>query len=73
MKVYLATYCPDIIDSAYGTISVHYSPETAQKVIDEHRAKLKVQFDKDYAIDNAWGMVFAEYEDWKVIEYEILE
>lgn len=37
IKVYLAEYCPDIMESEFRVISVHYTLEGAKKAIREHK------------------------------------
>lgn len=40
MKVYEALYCPSTCESAYTTISLHFSKEGAEKAILEHQQQI---------------------------------
>lgn len=74
-KVYAFMYCGCIYESAYATISLHRTPEGAQKAMEFHKNELKKEFDEMYSEEELieFGFKFGENEAWCVKPIEILE
>ena len=71
MKVYLAQYNNCIFESSFATLSIHFSKEGAEKVVQEHKDKEYKKWesmDDDYKEDCEFGWD----EEWDVKEIEVL-
>lgn len=78
MKVYAAEYCSCVHESAFSTISLHQSQETAQAAVDAHRASERERWVESAADDpnhaarfpwtdeRGWG-----FEAWAVREMDV--
>lgn len=71
-KVYAFLYCPCVPEESWGTISLHYSKEGAEKALEIHKQKALDEFNELYADNNECGWKFGEYEDWSVKPMKIL-
>lgn len=70
MKIYEALYNPCIHESGYVTISLHLSPEGAQKAIDDHKKEKYLKFIEIYPLNDA-PFKFGDHEGWGVSETEV--
>lgn len=76
MKVFAARFCDCTPHSAFGVLSLHQSPETAQAAIDAHRAAEKADWltwaDAEWQKTNPWTDEHgAGSQAWDVFEYEV--
>lgn len=79
-KIWQFTYCPCIHESAYVTMSLHYSKEGAEKAMVNHKEEkrkewqLLVDSDEEKGSDIGFDKIcpFGQFEYWQVNEIEIL-
>ena len=69
-KIYAFLYCPNIYESAWATMSLHYSKEGAEKAMEEHKQKELEEWNQLYDEDEV-DFKFGECEDWKVEKIKI--
>lgn len=76
--IFEALYNDCFYESSYATISIHKTREGAEKAIEEHKAAMKVEYEKEVALDVADGLgghsAFPyEWQAWDIKETELLE
>lgn len=70
--IYAFNYCPCIHESAWATISLHYSEEGAIKAMNEHKEEKREEFDDMYKEEEELSFEFGTFEDWYVGPVPIL-
>ena len=72
-KVYAFNYCDCIYESSYATVSLHRTPEGAEKAMNIHKEEKRKFFLKLYEDEDDNDIEFGEFEAWCVEPVEILE
>jgi hypothetical protein len=67
LMLYAFLYCPNVHESAWATMSLHYSKEGAEKAMEEHKQKELEEWNQLYDEDEV-DFRFGENEDWRVEE-----
>ena len=73
MKVYSFLYNPMIEESAHATISIHRTRKGAEKAMKCHKEKQYKKWRKIYPTKNEEPFRFGYFEDWCIVETEIVE
>lgn len=72
-KIYAFEYCSCIHESAFTVVSLHFTPEGAEKAMNDHKKECLDEFNKMWEDDpDKDEIVFGEHEDWRVEEYTVL-
>ena len=75
-KVYAFIFCPCVHESAWITISLHWTREGAQKALEFHKQEESDSYDIMFGNDADWtelGFKFDSYKSWDIEEVKILE
>lgn len=77
--VYQALYCPFTEESDYGTLSIHFSREGAEKALKEHKEEIKKKHDEFINWQKEEGCYnpksdnrYNKFKSWVIKEVEIL-
>lgn len=76
--IYEALYCCDIHDSSYATLSTHRTRKGAEEAIENHKQKIKAEFDEiyhnsEYPVDMTVEMKYDDNQAWTIRETELLD
>ena len=71
MKIYLAQYCSCIHESASATISVHRTPDGAQKAVEFHKEEKRKEWVELFDAEQQNRFPFGDGERWGVKEIEL--
>lgn len=71
-KVFAFEFCSDINESNFAVISLHYSKEGAENAMKTHKQKELDDFNR-IKFPTEYNITFGIHQDWRVIEYEILD
>lgn len=75
MKVWRFLYCPCIHESAWGTVSLHKTKESAENALEEHKAKklkeFRDMFEDDLEMRDCVDPL--EHEDCDIDQMEVLD
>lgn len=76
--IYEALYCCDIHDSSYATLSLHKTRKGAEETIENHKQKIKAEFDDiyhnpEYPVDMVVEMKYDDNQVWTIRETELLD
>ena len=69
--VYAFLYNSNVHESAYSTVSLHFSKEGAEKAMIEHKQKALEEFNEVYK-ENPFNFKFGVDESWIIHTIEIL-
>lgn len=72
MKIFEALYNPMVWESSYGTLSVHFSKEGAEKAIEFHKMEELEKWKRSYPKKEDEPFDFGKFEKWDINEIEIL-
>lgn len=72
MIIYIAEYNPMIHESGYVTLSLHQTYEGAKKAINQHKEKIKKEWNETYK-DDEEPFSFDQFKDWSITEKTVFD
>lgn len=77
MKIYEALYCSCIHESSFATLSLHRTRAGAEKAVQDHKDKIKKEWEKEQAEFKKEGLEsrfpWDFVQEWDIQETELLD